>query len=714
MAAFTSVPQTTSSQFRHYDPTLLKRTKSKAKANVTGNNLRRDHTEKATYSLGLLHQDTDLHAVPQQTLQFQPTGPIEGMDSTICDLLRAGHGKSMYDIASGDRHHQLGCELLDKGAMGYAIRVETSDSATKGLLDGSSQDFHLVDTVEERDSAADVQPSNKASSHQENNYDLIVGYKEDYVSQRCDLDAGINHAFSAGDMESSCHERLLVEDGTFFDIIGVTNRPSATSERSRHSSVVGATTINPAAATDVVVETEPEDAHSAKRQRLAERQPQSPILESVSTLKSTSLLNLSGQASRSIPSPQAAAHKDDGATHLVLPPSDLRDKEDDQGADVRGKVDELLQSRRSIFSFEGMEGEQDVILDADWRVMNRRGSGSKVGENFEEEPSHNEACNTPPSTLERRKRKAWAPETGRELSNTVLSPLDCSTVPTRARQQVRPRQPRQKQMLGRPRIDRGLRSCSPQSSSPDTTARDGTNINYRPSLNMSGEITDLTLCTIPNGSSIVAATVRYRDSNLSLDPVALGHKFFGKQGKVIRMTQLSPDSWMLLGYWFNDSVLSFCNRGGSNAEWMSSSHSDAASHGTDHSEDDWDEEGKNGDRGTEVYSQRTHKQWLESDEELLLSLKDKQGMEWKERQGQEEDPAELVEARNMALATQGFLASCTPTMAWNYHFGDMEAFYAKRFAQVDAQDALVEHDVRNDGVQPPFTRTRFWVSSIWG
>ena len=60
--------------------------------------------------------------------------------------------------------------------------------------------------------------------------------------------------------------------------------------------------------------------------------------------------------------------------------------------------------------------------------------------------------------------------------------------------------------------------------------------------------------------------------------------------------------------------------------------------------------------------------------------------------GQDGDPAELVEAWNMALAKQGLFASCTPTMAWNYYFGDMEAFYAKRFAQVDAQDALVEHE----------------------
>ena len=58
--------------------------------------------------------------------------------------------------------------------------------------------------------------------------------------------------------------------------------------------------------------------------------------------------------------------------------------------------------------------------------------------------------------------------------------------------------------------------------------------------------------------------------------------------------------------------------------------------------------------------------------------------------GQEQDPAELVEARNMALATHGIFASCTPTMAWNYHFGDMEAFYAERFAQVDAQTTVNE------------------------
>ena len=53
MATSTSVPQSASSQFKHYDPTLLKRTKSKAKAKVTGHTTRRDYTEEATYNLEL-------------------------------------------------------------------------------------------------------------------------------------------------------------------------------------------------------------------------------------------------------------------------------------------------------------------------------------------------------------------------------------------------------------------------------------------------------------------------------------------------------------------------------------------------------------------------------------------------------------------------------------------------------------------------------------
>ncbi|KAF1936688.1 hypothetical protein EJ02DRAFT_459337 [Clathrospora elynae] len=91
MATFTSVPQATSFQFRQYDPTLLKRTKSKAKAKVTGHTLCRDGTEGPTYNLGLLHQDTegDLHAVPiadVEEMDFAMCGPF-GADHTVATSL---------------------------------------------------------------------------------------------------------------------------------------------------------------------------------------------------------------------------------------------------------------------------------------------------------------------------------------------------------------------------------------------------------------------------------------------------------------------------------------------------------------------------------------------------------------------------------------------------------------------------------------------------
>jgi hypothetical protein len=79
--------------------------------------------------------------------------------------------------------------------------------------------------------------------------------------------------------------------------------------------------------------------------------------------------------------------------------------------------------------------------------------------------------------------------------------------------------------------------------------------------------------------------------------------------------------------------------------------------------------------------------------------------------GQGEDPAELVEARNMALAKQGIFASCTPTMAWNYHFGDMEAFYSERFAQVDAQNALSK--CQDEPTQRPKRAAAAMASEAW-
>jgi hypothetical protein len=50
----------------------------------------------------------------------------------------------------------------------------------------------------------------------------------------------------------------------------------------------------------------------------------------------------------------------------------------------------------------------------------------------------------------------------------------------------------------------------------------------------------------------------------------------------------------------------------------------------DDNDHDCDEENEHEEEFTERYSQQIRKLWLESEEALLLSLKDKQGMNWEE------------------------------------------------------------------------------------
>jgi hypothetical protein len=148
---------------------------------------------------------------------------------------------------------------------------------------------------------------------------------------------------------------------------------------------------------------------------------------------------------------------------------------------------------------------------------------------------------------------------------------------------------------------------------------------------------------MPEGSSIVTATVRCSESNSSLNPIVLDHKLLGGEGKVIRMTQLSPDSWILLGYRYDDGVSGACSREGRtllNTDWTSSPLSDAASDDTNHPDDGGDEEDQNGEEGPGEYRphaagsdprfskddmhfrQRTRIPWKESDDVRLLLLRD--------------------------------------------------------------------------------------------
>ena len=46
--------------------------------------------------------------------------------------------------------------------------------------------------------------------------------------------------------------------------------------------------------------------------------------------------------------------------------------------------------------------------------------------------------------------------------------------------------------------------------------------------------------------------------------------------------------------------------------------------------------------------------------------------------GQEDDPVEIVHAREMALATTGLFANCTPKMAYHLAMGNINTFMAEK------------------------------------
>jgi hypothetical protein len=182
----------------------------------------------------------------------------------------------------------------------------------------------------------------------------------------------------------------------------------------------------------------------------------------------------------------------------------------------------------------------------------------------------------PSAKLSQRRKHSNRPLEGKKysLSRTTRRPRNSSTM-LRASRQITPSQTQPPYW---PVIDEEFRSCSPQISSWGRNTGNKLNINHRHSVEMACQKTDLTLCAVPNGSSIVTAVICYRDSKWPLDPAVLGPKFLGRNSKVIRMTQLSLNSWTLLGYRYDDDASGPCTGRSLKADWTGESYSDATTH----------------------------------------------------------------------------------------------------------------------------------------
>jgi hypothetical protein len=389
---------------------------------------------------------------------------------------------------------------------------------------------------------------------------------------------------------------------------------------------------------NVTPEPELEDLRPTKRQRPVERQAghlrRNPVPTPKLTPQLTPLSTPNSGVSHSRASTERSLQsidsdcKRDGARTPRSSPSELHTADGDDSAHNPRESEGLLLSRRAVSPSEGIAGEQNFGSDSERRGENREGSGGEFRGSHDKLNQDDVLFPRSPAKLSQRRKRSNRPLKGKKHSpsRTTLGPRSSSTM-LRASRQITPSQAQQPYWSV---IDEEFRSCSPQTSSRGTKTGNEPNIKHRHSVDMAYQITDLTLCAVPNGSSIVTAVIHYRDSKSPLDPAVLGPKFLGRNSKVIRMTQLSSNSWMLLGYRYDDDASGPCTGRSLDVERISNSNNDAAGHGTDHSDDDWDEEDGHGEQDIHRHSSRTHIAWLPSDEARLLSYKDKQDMEWKD------------------------------------------------------------------------------------
>lgn len=169
-----------------------------------------------------------------------------------------------------------------------------------------------------------------------------------------------------------------------------------------------------------------------------------------------------------------------GARSPVPSQNNLEEERGDDDTHAQGIVEELLYSPR-----------QYIELDSDGHGGNSQWGGGEVGKCHNDEANQvaELSCRSSAKTSQRRKRTV----------PLVRERVNWSTMPMRASRQVTSPQPR---LLPSPRVDIATRSCSPQTSSSGSKAGSGSNINYGSSANMTYQITDLTHCHVPKGSSI--------------------------------------------------------------------------------------------------------------------------------------------------------------------------------------------------------------------
>ncbi|KAH7111044.1 hypothetical protein B0J11DRAFT_512222 [Dendryphion nanum] len=503
--------------------------------------------------------------------------------------------------------NQRAQELLDEREMNQIA------APTLNMDHGSRVFPFIVDDDEADDS------SRRLLNDQSQGYDMHVGKGEHHSGQHDDLDTtSIQAAFTEDTNRIQCKD--LTPDDTYSSDFGVANGVSATSKRARRSSLDATTPIGMA---DLIEEPEMDSTRPAKKQR------QSHILGSASSADSAQPITIDE------PSP-GLPDSDEQSVAAKTPESHLIDVSDEENGDSDvydlEAGEPLLQFESQANSPPRTEGRYAGPGSSRRRDTNNSDSNS-VGEAHESDANQTESvlCKDSVESSQRNRLRNCQTK-GHSLSQIAPRAQHKRLASTATLGQVLPLESHR---LSRTELRRGTRSGCSQTLGR-ISAGNESNSNRRPNVNASCRISDVTIHPIPKRSSIVTAIIHGSEPKLMpnlavCSPGILGIP--GEKEQVIRTVQVSPDSWLLIGYRNNDDTPGLATRESfreHKEDQKSYTRMDSAKDDSDQVDDSETESGEDEDEeGGIRCRRRTKVPWSESED---CQLRAYMGMrvEWKE------------------------------------------------------------------------------------
>ncbi|KAH7111254.1 hypothetical protein B0J11DRAFT_512128 [Dendryphion nanum] len=483
------------------------------------------------------------------------------------------------------------------------------------------------------DDEADDSSSRLLNDHSQG-YDMGVGKGKHHSGQHGDLNAAsIQAAFTEDTnriQRSECFkipevliidvfEEDLTPDDTYSSDFGVGNGVSATSKRARRSSTDATPPMETA---DLTEESELGCTRPAKKQR------QSHTLEPASPTESAQPIAIDEPIPSLPDSDEQSVATKTSESHLI----DLFDEENGNSDVYDSEAGEpLLQSKRQANSPLGTEGRY-IGPDSSRRRDTNNSDSSSVGEAHEGDvnPTDSALYRDSVESSQRHKLSNCPARTKRHNLSQIgprAQHKRLTSTPTLGRVP-----PPESHHLSRTKLRRGTRSGCSQTL-VRTSAGNESNSNHRPNVSASHRVSDVSIHPIPKSSSIVTAIIHCNEPKPMPHLAVCSPGILGEKEQVIRTVQVSPDSWLLIGYRNNDDKPCLATRESFRKhkdDQKSYTRMDSANNDSDHVDDSETESGEDEDEeGSIRCRRRTNMPWSELENHQLRAYVG-MAMKWKE------------------------------------------------------------------------------------